>query len=64
METHPMFMDWKTFVVVVQLLSCVRLCDSKDSNTPGFPVLRHLLEFAQLMSTESVMPPNRLILKT
>ena len=29
---------------------------------PGFPVIHYLLEFAQLMSIESVMPSNQLIL--
>ena len=29
---------------------------------PGFSALHHLLEFTQLMSTESVMPSNRLLL--
>ena len=33
-----------------------------DCNMPGFPVLHHLLEYAQLMSTESMMPSNCLIL--
>ena len=34
-----------------------------DCSTPGFPVLHHLPEFAQtLMSIESVMPSNHLIL--
>ena len=27
--------------------SCLTLCDPMDCNTPGFPVLLHLLEFAQ-----------------
>ena len=27
--------------------SCPTLCDSTDCSTPGFPVLHHLLEFAQ-----------------
>ena len=27
--------------------SCLTLCDSMDCSTPGFPVLHHLLEFAQ-----------------
>ena len=27
--------------------SCLTLCDPMDCNTPGFPVLQHLLEFAQ-----------------
>ena len=33
---------------VVQLLSCVRLCDPVDCSTPGFPVLHYLPEFAQI----------------
>ena len=33
-----------------------------DCHTPGFPVLHQLLEATQLMSTESVMPSNHLIL--
>ena len=33
-----------------------------DYNTPGFSVLHHLPELAQIMSTESVMPSNHLIL--
>ena len=37
-------------------------CDRIDSNTPGFPILHHLSELAQLMSIESVMPSNRLII--
>ena len=36
-----------SFVVIVQLLSHVCLCDSTDCSTPGFPVLRYLPEFAQ-----------------
>ena len=33
-----------------------------DCSTPGFPVLHHLLELLKLMSIESVMPFNHLIL--
>ena len=33
--------------VVVQLLSCVRLCNLMDCSTPGFPVLHRLLEFVK-----------------
>ena len=33
-----------------------------DGSTPGFPVLHHLLEFAQTHVHESVMPSNHLIL--
>ena len=41
------------------------LCDSMDCSTPGFPDLQYLPEFAQthvLLSFESVMPSNYLIL--
>ena len=31
-------------------------------DTPGFPVLHYLLELLKLMSIESVMPYNRLVL--
>ena len=33
-----------------------------DCSTPHFPVLHHLLELVKLMSIESVMPSNHLIL--
>ena len=42
--------------------SCPSLCDPVDCSTPGFLVLHYLLEFVQLMSIESVMPSNHLIL--
>jgi len=42
--------------------SCLTLCNPMDRNTPGLPVHHQLLEFTQLMSIESVMPSNRLIL--
>ena len=35
------------FVIIVQLLSRVQLCDPMDCSTPGFPDLHCLLEFAQ-----------------
>ena len=37
----------RAVVDVVQLISCVWLCNSMDCSTPGFPVLPYLLEFAQ-----------------
>ena len=43
----PSVLIFLSYFVVVQLLSCVQLCDTTDCNTPGFPVLHHLLEFAQ-----------------
>ena len=42
------FSFWFTiFVVVIQSLSCVPLCDRLDCSVPGFPVLHSLSQFAQ-----------------
>ena len=37
-------------------------CDPIDSSTPGLPIHHQLPEFTHLMSIESVMPSNHLIL--
>ena len=42
--------------------SCLTLCDPMDCSMPGLPVHHQLLEFAQLMSIELVMPSNHLTL--
>ena len=42
--------------------SCPTLCDSMDCSTLGFPVHHQLPELLKLMSSESVMPSNHLIL--
>ena len=42
--------------------SCLTLCDPLDCSTPGFPVLHCLPELLKLMSIESMMPSNHLIL--
>ena len=42
--------------------SSLTLLDPVDCSTPGFPVYHQLLELAQIMSIESVMPSNYLIL--
>ena len=42
--------------------SCQTLCNPMACSTPGFPVLHHLPEVAQLMSIELVMPSNHLVL--
>ena len=42
--------------------SCLTLCDSIDCNTPGFSVCYQLQSSFKLMSIESVMPSNQLIL--
>ena len=43
-----------------QSLSCVWLCDSIDSSTPGSPVHHQLQSLLKLMFIESVMPSNHL----
>ena len=48
------------FNSVVQ--SCPTLCSSMDCSTPGLPVHHQLRSLIKLMSTESVMPSNHLIL--
>ena len=42
--------------------SCLTLCNPMDCSTPGFPVLHCLMGLLTLMSTESRMPSNHLIL--
>ena len=39
---------------------CVRLCDPMDCSTPGFPVLHHLPEFAQIHVLSLRTTPNPL----
>ena len=41
---------------------CPTLCGSMDCSAPGFPVLHNLPSLLRLMSIESVMPSNHLIL--
>ena len=42
--------------------SCLTLCDRMDCSTPGFPVLHHRRSLLKLMSIESLMLSNHLIL--
>ena len=42
--------------------SCLTLCDPMNYSTPGFPVLTISWGLLKLMSVESVMPSNHLIL--
>ena len=54
----------KLFVIlelVVQSLSPT-LCDPMDCSMQGFPFIHHLLELLKLLSIESMMPSNHLIL--
>ena len=41
--------------------SCLTLCNPMNCSTPGFPVFHYLLEVAQILSIEQVMPSNYLI---
>ena len=50
------------FVVVVQFAQWCPTLETPWTTAPGFPVLHHLPEFAQTHVTESVMPPNHLVL--
>ena len=47
MEVIMLLTSQMDFVVVVQPLSCVRLCNPMDCSTPDFPVLHHLPELAE-----------------
>ena len=48
------------FTLVAQL--CPTHCDPTDYRTPGFPVISNSQSLLKLMSIESVMPSNHLIL--
>ena len=50
------------FISSVQLPSCVWLCDPMECSTPGFPVHHQHQSLLKLMSIESVMPSNHLVL--
>ena len=58
--SHPYLTTGKTVSSVAQ--SCPTLCDPMDCSTPGFPAHHQLPELAQIMSIESVMPSNHLII--
>ena len=51
--------------IVVQLMSCVWLCNSMDSSTPGFLVLHYLPEFAQIQGhwvNDVILPSHPMLL--
>ena len=52
---------WDVAVVVQSLKLCPTLFDPMDFSMPGFPVLQYLPDFAQLISSELVIPSNHLI---
>ena len=55
-ERHIIWVRW------THAQTCATLCDTVDCSTPGLPIHHQLLELAKLMSIESVMPSNHLIL--
>ena len=57
---HVRRLGWVQFSSVTQ--SCLTLCDPMDCSTPDFPVDHHSWSLLKLMSIESVMPSNHLIL--
>ena len=59
---HLLSPSWPYGISSVQLHSHVQLCDPMDCSTPGFPVLHISRSLLKLMSIESVMPSNHLIL--
>ena len=59
-QGSPGILEWVQFSSVPQ--SSPTLCDPMDCSMPGFPVHHQLSELLKLMSIESVMPSNHLIL--
>ena len=57
--TAPSFRTWNQFSSVQ---SCLTICDPIDCSMPGFPVHHQLWSLPKLMSIESVMPSNQLVL--
>ena len=58
-----MFFPWTHLTSVSSVSpSCPALCDPMDYSTPGFPVFTIFRSLLKLMSIESVMPSNHLIL--
>ena len=51
-----------TFQFSSVALLCPTLCDPMDCSSPGLPVYHQLRSLLKLMSVESVMPSNHLIL--
>ena len=56
------FTVFPVILLQCQLQSFVQLCDPMDYSTPGFPVLHYIWRLLSLMSIESVLPSNHIIL--
>ena len=59
-QLHLTFLDSVQFNSVTQ--SCPAICNPMECSTPGLPVRHQLRSLLKLMSIESVMPSNHLIL--
>ena len=59
LSTQTLLISYQ-FSLVTQ--SCPTLCDHMDCSTPGLPVYHHSWSLPKLMSIESVMPSNHLII--
>ena len=55
-------LPWATCSFSSVTQSCLTICNPMDYSMPGFPVHHQLPELLKLMSIESVMPSNHLIL--
>ena len=55
-------LEWQSVQLSSVAQSCPALCDPMDCSTPGLPVHHQLQSLLKLMSIESVMPSNHLIL--
>jgi len=53
---------WNLFCCCSIAKLCPTLCDPVDCSTPEFPALHYLQSLLKLISIESVMPSNHLIL--
>ena len=62
----PQNLNWEDIPLYIQFSSVAQsyptLCDPMDYSTPGLPIHHHSQSLLKLMSIESVMPSNHLIL--
>ena len=60
--SNPDFLHCRQMQLQFSRSVCLTLCDPMDCSTIGFPVHHQLQNLLKLMSTESMMPSNQLIL--
>ena len=62
-NAHVMERAWGLSVQFISIAqSCLTLSDPMDCSTPGLPIITNSWSLRKLMSIESVMPSNHLIL--